>query len=257
METITPTPPPATSNKLIDELKTWATSENEKAKTPPPPASKTGETTIEPGSKIIDDNNFLNTGGHTQTPVIGDPSKPQATQAVTQSAQTTKKILASSGKFAATLIHEMAIPALMVWLLGRFKKTVNKDGFKINASEKEILTEAWNEYLASLNISIDKPIYQLLLAIGFVYGSKFADGSIKIEDMKAKETVTSILKKESDKKVTKENFDDVLTEAKEQLINETRARIRKNRTVSLKHLNESGAFKRLEKQLREKYNIPA
>jgi hypothetical protein len=247
-----------TKTNPLDELQSWANEQERKTSEPPKANSETPKP--ENGglsdNGVISETELLSTGTHTKEGFSGNIESPGVTKQPGTTAASTKKILANSGKFAVTLIHEIAIPSLSILVARQFGYTVRKDGLKITKDEKDLLTEAWNEYLSSINIAIEKPIYQLMLALGFVYGSKVADGSIKFEKIK-KNMPNESDKKDEPAKVTKENFAKVFEDAREKLIDETRSKMRKNRQFAIKWLVDNKKFIRLEKDLRDKYNVPA
>lgn len=238
---------------LVNELDKFAQSGNTN-----PAIDKKVIPESSPG-QTIKDNDFLNTGSHTKTEQgnatnPANPANATGTTPATAPAKTSN-VLGNSGKLAVTLIHEIVIPALVVWVCSMFKKHVDKESLKLSKEDKEVLTPAWQDYLNSVNISFDKPIYQLLLAIGFTYGSKFMDGSIKITEMKAVSiSKTDAITKAPDK-VTEENYKDVFDIEREALIGETMKVKRQKREKIIAFLQQSGALKRLDKALRKKYNL--
>lgn len=248
----TPPQTQAPGRSILDEMKNFV---GTGGKTETPKPAETGKPS--PGKGNITDQEFLNTGTHTKEPVLNIPGSPNSPNTPTTSKPITQ-VIANSGKFAVTLIHEMAVPALAVFCLAIFRKTTNREGWKVTKEDKEILVPAWEQYLASVNVNFDKPIYQLLIAIAFCYGSKFMEGTIKIEDKKTQPKATTLEGVTSvPDKVTKENFKDVLDIERENLLKAESSRRKEKRAATDKWLKSTGAYDRLEKALRKTHNIPA
>lgn len=258
-QTQTPTPTPTqpqtvNGNSILAEMK-QTISDIETHKVPDPSPGGTPKT---PGGTGLSDQEFLNTNKHTKDPLFSLPNAPGTPSTPGTTSKPLTQVIANSGKFATTLIHEMAVPALAVWVLAFFRKQTNREGWKVTKEDKDILVPAWEGYLASVNVNFDKPIYQLMIAIAFCYGSKFMEGTIKIEDKKR--TTAGSVAKDLDAmpdKVTKENFPQALMAEREELILATNRKRKNSRKSNIKWLEETGAFKRLEQALRDKYNIPA
>lgn len=218
----------------------------------------------------LSDSDFLNTGKHTisQPFNMGDTSKgtPGANTGFGTAPSNIKsigQIVPNSGKFAVILIHEMAIPALTIWVSKNVGYKCDKAGLKLTKEDKEVLIPAWEGWLNSLNINIEKPIYQLLLALGFVYGSKWMDGTLKFEkvkktDIKKPEPVNSEnthMAIGDDTKVTEENYQTVFEVERENLIDKVRKERRRGRKDAMDFLQKNAQFKLLDKNLRLKYGL--
>lgn len=70
-------------------------------------------------------------------------------------------------------LADSLIPALMV--IGFkivAKKKINKSKFSLTAQEKETIQPVLNNYLQTVNFSIESPLNALLLTLGVIYGTK-------------------------------------------------------------------------------------
>jgi hypothetical protein len=68
---------------------------------------------------------------------------------------------------------EMIVPALLVMAIKNFaKKTVSKKQFKLDSSEKETLEPVLQNYLNSINFSVENPLNALMLTLVMIYGTK-------------------------------------------------------------------------------------
>jgi hypothetical protein len=203
-KTVTLEKPTQTKSGLVDDLKNFAASQP--PQTPGNDQQPPGES---PQGQTLNEGDFLNTGDHAKTGAENNASganTANTAQPIPGTQQKTSNVLGNSGKLAVTLVHDTILPALFVWVCAMFKKELEKDSLKLTKEDREILIPAWQDYLNSVNISFEKPIYQLLVAIGFTYGAKFMDGTVKIKDKRAPVVSASEAITKVPDVVTRENF---------------------------------------------------
>jgi hypothetical protein len=211
----------------------------------------------DPGKSVLPDSDFMNTGKHTQDPLF-NPSgnaktiempgiKPGTGQA--GNIRPIGQLVPNAGKFATTLL-DMLLPACIIFFARQAGYITKKEALKLNKEEKETLAPAFENYLNSININFDKPIYQLLIVLGLVYGSKFMEGDIQFT--KGKITPD---KKQLDIKVTNENYAQVFDLEREKLITQYIGKWKKSRMTTIKSLTDQGFFKTLDKELRLRHGI--
>ena len=70
-------------------------------------------------------------------------------------------------------LSDMVIPSLLVLAIKKaMQKTVSKKAFKLNADEKHTIEPVLQNYLNSVNFSVDSPGNALLITLLMIYGSK-------------------------------------------------------------------------------------
>lgn len=240
--------------KPIDSLKEFVKQSTTPAIEPKPEQISTGNTSLS-------DNDFLSTGKHTteQGFSMGDNAKTPITGGNGLNTNTGSNVrpmgtmIPNAGKFACSL-QDFVFPALIVWATRSYGYDAKKGDLKLTKEDKDVLVPAWDAYLMSVNINFDKPIYQLMIAIGLTYGSKFLDDEMNFKFKKIVKTAKQP-GVPSDIKVTAENYNEVFDLEREKMIKETRGKIRKSRDVVIKVLTEQGEFKRLDKELRLRHGI--
>ena len=68
------------------------------------------------------------------------------------------------------------IPTLLVIVMRRSANVkISKTRFSLSASEKETIQPVLQNYLNSINFSVDNPLNALLITVGVIYGSKTLD----------------------------------------------------------------------------------
>ena len=72
----------------------------------------------------------------------------------------------------AVMFLDMLLPALIVALMAKAGKQVNKSALQASAKEKEIIAPVLQNYLNSINFSVDNPLNALLITLAMIYGTK-------------------------------------------------------------------------------------
>lgn len=102
------------------------------------------------------------------------------------------------GKFAVDLLDTL-FPALVVYLVNMIGYELDKKGLQMTAKEKEIVIPAMQDYLNSIKVDFNNPLYNLLFAVGAVYGAKVIEILPNIEKKKsAKVTPENVTEKAAD-----------------------------------------------------------
>lgn len=77
-----------------------------------------------------------------------------------------------NSKIAVDLM-DVIIPALLVVAVTKYtKQKVNKSKFQLTAGEKNTISPVLQNYLNSINFSVDSPLNALILTVTIIYGSK-------------------------------------------------------------------------------------
>lgn len=81
----------------------------------------------------------------------------------------------------AVAFMDVVIPVIFVLLFKRFHdKVISKKSLQLSSSEKETIKPVLQNYLNSVNFSVDNPLNALLLTLGFIYGMKYIEISNQI-----------------------------------------------------------------------------
>jgi len=76
----------------------------------------------------------------------------------------------------AVSIIDTIIPVLFVLIFKRFhNKNINKKSVSLTNSEKDTIKPVLQNYLNSINFSVEKPIDALIITFGFIYGMKYIE----------------------------------------------------------------------------------
>lgn len=81
----------------------------------------------------------------------------------------------------AVAFIDIVIPVVFVLLFKRIHdKTISKKAVTLSSSEKETIKPVLQNYLNSINFSVDNPLNALILTLGFTYGMKYIEISNQI-----------------------------------------------------------------------------
>jgi len=76
----------------------------------------------------------------------------------------------------AVAFIDVIVPVVFVLLFKRIHdKTISKKSVSLSHSEKETIKPVLQNYLNSVNFSVDNPFNALLLTLGFIYGMKYIE----------------------------------------------------------------------------------
>lgn len=135
---------------------------------------------------------LIATGEHTkQTPFTGptdiptEPNKPNSPTGSTNVPTSPGNKLGSviGGKTAADLL-DILFPSLCVWAISAIGYKIGKGKLQMTAKEKEVLAPAMQQYLDSINVDFNNPLYNLLFVVGSIYTSKVIDILPELEKVK-------------------------------------------------------------------------
>lgn len=81
----------------------------------------------------------------------------------------------------AVAFIDIVVPVVFVLLFKRIHdKTISKKAIQLTSSEKETIKPVLQNYLNSINFSVDNPLNALVLTLGFIYGMKYIEVSNQI-----------------------------------------------------------------------------
>ena len=76
----------------------------------------------------------------------------------------------------AVAFMDLIVPVVFVLLFKRVHdKTISKKSVQLTNSEKDTLKPVLQNYLNSINFSVDTPLNALILTLGFIYGMKYIE----------------------------------------------------------------------------------
>lgn len=76
----------------------------------------------------------------------------------------------------AVAFIDIIVPVVFVLLFKRIhNKTISKKAVTLSSSEKETIKPVLQNYLNSINFSVDNPLNALILTMGFIYGMKYVE----------------------------------------------------------------------------------
>jgi hypothetical protein len=78
------------------------------------------------------------------------------------------------GKMATDLL-DLLLPSITVWAVSMIGYNVSKGSLQLTAKEKDVLHPAMQNYLDSININFNNPLYNLLFVFGGIYAAKVID----------------------------------------------------------------------------------
>ena len=71
---------------------------------------------------------------------------------------------------------DQVVPVVFVLIFKKYyNKTVSKKQIQLTASEKDTIKPVLQNYLNSINFSVEKPIDALMITFAFIYGMKFIE----------------------------------------------------------------------------------
>lgn len=108
------------------------------------------------------------------------------------------------GKFAVDLMDTL-IPSVALLAFSALGYEIEKRGLQLNEREKAVIAPAMQDYLNSINVNLNNPLYNLLLVVGVVYGSKIM------------ETLPKVKRKTGAKKPEPEKVEDKAEQIKEKI----------------------------------------
>lgn len=107
-----------------------------------------------------------------------------------------------SGKQAVTIIN-IFIPSFIVFALRQFKYDANKQQFKLNNEEKEVLNPVVQDCLNYMSVNFDNPFYALAFVASMIYGSKIMDVIPEVKKI-TEDSVNDIVSNISKEEVTQQ-----------------------------------------------------
>lgn len=119
------------------------------------------------------------------------------------------------GSLAVNLM-DILLPGIIALIADKIGYRVDKKAFQLTQKEKEVISPAMTEYLESINVNFDNPLYNFLFVVAVVYGSKVID-------------VLPAVKKKEPEKPTVEKVNERLTKKEE---------VEKARMVFIKELRD-------------------
>lgn len=142
--------------------------------------------------ETISEKDFQQTSEHTtaqnilpENNVTAGSQDSQNSQSNTNQSQGTKLGSVVSGKMAVDLM-DVLFPSLVVYVVAMIGYNLPKGRLQLTAKEKEILNPAFQNYLDSINVNFNNPLYNLLFVLGSVYAAKTID-LISSNDIKKSE----------------------------------------------------------------------
>lgn len=97
------------------------------------------------------------------------------------------------GETAVGLMDTL-LPSLIVLLIDQLGYKAEKKGFQLTKDEKQVVAPALTEYLNSINIDFDNPLYNLLFVLAVVYGSKVIDVVPNLKKKEGKQPADEVVK---------------------------------------------------------------
>lgn len=80
-----------------------------------------------------------------------------------------------SAELAVNLLDQV-VPVIFVLIFKKYyNKTVSKKQIQLSAAEKDTIKPVLQNYLNSVNFSVEKPLDALIITFGFIYGMKFIE----------------------------------------------------------------------------------
>ena len=142
-----------------------------------------------------------------------------------------------SGEFATNLMDTI-VPSLILLLALQFGYLFEKKSLQLTSKEKELIAPAMQEYLDSLNVNFNNPLYNLLFVVGAVYATKVID---ILPSIKKKQSVPKKEQDVSDKEVIEKKVQDEQQRAKKRQ-DEIKLLKTMSRPVAIKWLTENRKY---------------
>jgi hypothetical protein len=71
---------------------------------------------------------------------------------------------------------DIIVPVVFVLAFKKLhNKTISKKQIQLTSSEKETIKPVLQNYLDSVNVSIENPLNALIITVGFIYGMKYVE----------------------------------------------------------------------------------
>ena len=111
---------------------------------------------------------------------INRVNSPNTSQVIGESYQPTQAQTINIGSLLSPKVCvellDTIVPVIFVLLMQRFfNQTVSKKAVHLTRDEKETIEPVLENYLKSVNFSVEKPFDALLLTVGVIYGMKFIE----------------------------------------------------------------------------------
>lgn len=136
-----------------------------------------------------------------------------------------------SGKLA-TDVMDSVFPALCVYAVSAMGYNVRKSDLQLSADEKRTIAPVFQQYLDTLNINLNNPLYNLLFVLGAIYAAKIVEQLPTMERSGKRQSAV----KQAAQAVTKATTED----ARETLIKATIKARKKGREDAIKFLTSKG-----------------
>lgn len=177
--------------------------------------------------KEVTETELLNTGKGLETPLFSDNNRnsdtakePNVNFGTAKDAKPIQVGKLIGGEFATNLLDTL-FPALLVLIAGYVGYKLEKKKLQLTDKEKELIYPAMQEYLDSINLNFNNPLYNLLFIVGGVYAAKFIDILPELEKKPknkeekkvaiVKNIEEKIIQKEEKKKTKEETDNDFLS----------------------------------------------
>lgn len=79
-----------------------------------------------------------------------------------------------TGRVAVEVVDAI-LPALAVLIAAKVGYAIEKRGLQLTASEKSTIAPAVQEYLSTINVRLDNPLYKMLFVVGGIYAGKIIE----------------------------------------------------------------------------------
>jgi hypothetical protein len=97
------------------------------------------------------------------------------------------------GRFVTDIMDALT-PAIMVYVAGFAGYNVSKKELQLSEKEKALIAPAMQDYLNSINVNFNNPLYNLLFVVGGVYGAKLIEVMPKAEKIpKNKKSIAPVV----------------------------------------------------------------
>jgi len=107
------------------------------------------------------------------------------------------------GSLAVNLM-DILLPGIIALIADKIGYKVDKKAFQLTPKEKEVMNPAMSEYLESINVNFDNPLYNFLFVLAVVYGSKVID---VLPQIKAKEPEKPTVEKVNERLTRKDQVE--------------------------------------------------
>lgn len=146
------------------------------------------------------------------------------------------------GKRAVDLFDAIFPSLIVLGALYGLNMKINKKGLQLDADEKKLLAPFFQDYLNSLNINMNNPLNNLLLAAGLIYGAKIIDLAPTVEKAKV---IPMNNQPPAPNPNPNENLVNFKREVEDAIKQSIKSR-KQSRTKVIDHLNRDGTFLKLK-----------